>query len=87
MLTLSQINLYYLSIIIFVITFSAFILTLFYTVYYFLHRRHNKSKHGRDPRDIAVHEAVNIVDAARQKAMELLKEAQVEAKSILHDSS
>lgn len=85
--TLSQLNLYNVLIIIFVVSFSSFLLTFGYSIYYWLHKRHQKHP-GKtvDPRDVAVTEAVKIVDQARSKAMELLKEAHYEAKTILHES-
>lgn len=39
-----------------------------------------------DPRDVAVKEAIGIVNDARQRAMALLNEAQVEAKTILQNT-
>ena len=71
---------------VFVITFGAFVISLGYTIYYYLHGRFTTKKESADPRDLAVHEAVKIVDAARSRAMEMLGEAHAEAKTLLEDS-
>ena len=85
---LPQLNVYYVLILIFIISFFAFILGFAYSIYYWLHKRHHEKKPGRtvDPRDAAMEEAVKIVDDARSKALGLLQEAHIEAKSILHDT-
>ena len=85
---LPQINLNDPLTLIFLISFGAFILSLGYTLYYWIHKRHHKQTNAgnMDPRDAAVHEAVKIVDQARHKAMSLLNEAHLEAKGILDDS-
>lgn len=83
---LSQLNVYQIFILLFVISFSSFILSLGYTLYYWYHESKVNKKSVTDPRGAAVNEAMNIIENARSSAMQFLQEAQQEAQQILHGS-
>ncbi len=85
MINLPDLNLYYVFIFLFVTSFSSFVILLGYTLYYYIYKRHVEQEY-HDPRDIALHEALKIVETARAKAIGLLSSANEEAKTILHDS-
>lgn len=79
-------GLYSILILLFVLTFSAFLFSLGFTIFSYLHDKKNRSNPKLDPRDSAYSEAIRIVDQAREKAMGLLGEAHIEAKNILEGS-
>jgi len=82
---LPEFNTTFMLTLLFGIAFSGFLLALGYLIYYYLHKRHQKGR-TTDPRDVAVEEAVKIVDEARNKAMTLLQQANLEAKNIFEGS-